>query len=133
MVGEVVAGGVAESPVTSLRVEGRGPVTLVGPLEVELRRLGGATVTVAGGLAASPPNAFTVSRYDIVTVDGARPMVGTLLSRDGGLALASTDTVRLASVPAGLQGKAGAKVWIVGRRNAAELTVQSYGILREPR
>ena len=133
MVGEVVAGGVAESPVTSLRVEGRGPVTLVGPLELELRRLGGATVTVSGGLAASPPNALTVSRYDIVTVDGARPMVGTLLSRDGGLALASTDTVRLASVPAGLQGKAGAKVWIVGRRSGGELTVQSFGILREPR
>lgn len=133
MVGEVVAGGVADAPVTSLRVEGRGPVTLVGPLELELRRLGGATVTVAGGLAASPPNAFTVSRYDIVTVDGARPTVGTLLSRAGGLALASTDTVRLASVPAALRGKAGAKVWIVGRRDGGELTVQSYGILREPR
>ncbi|MDF2771430.1 MAG: hypothetical protein K0S86_924 [Geminicoccaceae bacterium] len=132
MVGEIVAGGLANSPVTSLRVEGRGPVTLVGPLEPELRRLGGATVTVAGGLAPSPPNAFAVSRYDIVSVDGARPAVGTLLSRDGGLALASTDTVRLASVPAGLQGKAGARVWIVGRRNGGELTVQSYGILRDP-
>ena len=132
MVGEVVAGGRADAPETSLRVEGRGPVRLVGPLELELRRLGGATVTVAGAPAASPPNAFTVSRYDIVSVDGSRPVVGTLLSRDGGLALASTDTVRLASVPAGLQDKAGARVWIVGRRTGGELTVQSYGILRDP-
>ena len=132
MVGEVVAGGLADKPETSLRVEGRGPVMLVGPLEVELRRLNGATVTVAGGLAARPPNAFTVSRYEIVSVDGTRPFVGTLVTRAGGLALAGTDTVRLASVPTALQGKAGAKVWIVGRRSGAELTVQSYGILREP-
>jgi hypothetical protein len=132
MVGQVVAGGVADAPVTSLRVEGRGPMTLVGPLEPELRRLGGATVSVAGGLAASPPNAFTVSRYDVVSVDGARPAVGTLMNRDGGVWLAGQDTVRLTSVPAALQGKSGAKVWIVGRRTGSELTVQSYGVLREP-
>lgn len=105
---------------------------LVGPLETELRRLNGAMVTVAGGLAASRPNAFTVSRYEIVSVDGVRPVVGTLVTRAGGLALAGTDTVRLASVPTALQSKAGAKVWIVGRRSGPELTVQSYGILREP-
>jgi len=132
MVGEVVAGGVAENPTTSLRVEGRGPVTLVGPLEAELRRLNGATVTVAGGLAASPPNAFSVSRYEIVSVDGARPFVGTLFSRAGELWLAGPDTLRLASVPSALQSKSGTKVWIVGRRSGNELTVQSYGILREP-
>lgn len=132
MMGEVVAGGVADNPQTSLRVEGRGPVVLAGPLEAELRRLNGATVTVAGGLAASPPNAFMVSRYEIALVDGVRPSVGTLVTRAGGLALAGTDTVRLASVPTALQSKAGAKVWIVGRRSGPELTVQSYGILREP-
>jgi len=132
MMGTVVAGGVAEAPVTSLRVEGRGPVTLVGPLEGELRRLNGATITVAGGLAAGQPNAFSVSRYEIVTVDGARPFVGTLVSRAGGFSLAGADTLRLASVPAALQAKPGAKVWVVGRRSGAELTVQSYGVLREP-
>lgn len=133
MIGEVVAGGVAENPVTSLRVEGRGPVTLLGHLEPELRRLGGATVTVAGAPAPGTPNAaFTVSRYEIVAVDGTRPAVGTLVTRDGALWLASTDTARLTSVPAALRAKAGAKVWIVGRRTGAELAVQSYGILREP-
>jgi hypothetical protein len=132
MVGQVVAGGTAPDPVTSLRVEGRGPVTLVGPLEPELRRLGGATVSVAGGLAPSPPNALTVARYEIVLVDGARPVVGTILSRDGALWLAGTDTVRLRSVPAALEGKSGAKVWVVGRRTGSELTVQSYGLLKDP-
>jgi hypothetical protein len=131
--GKVVAGGLAENPVTSLQVEGRGPMTLVGPLEAELRRLGGATVWVAGAPATSGPNgSFTVTRYDVVLVNGERPKVGTLSERAGGLWLAGTDTVKLAAVPAALQGKSGAKVWIIGRRNGAELVVQSFGILREP-
>jgi hypothetical protein len=129
MVGRVVAGGLADAPVTSLQVEGRGPVTLAGPLEPELRRLGGATVSVAG--APSPPNAFAVSRYEIVLVDGVKPAVGTLMSRDGSVWLAGTDTMKLAAVPEALRGKVGAKVWIVGRRTGTDLTVQSYGIIRE--
>src|SRR4029434_5505147 len=86
MTGKVVTGGLASSPTTSLQVEGGKPTTLVGPLESELRRLGGATVWVAGTPGAGAPNAtFTVSRYDIVSIDGAKPAVGTLLNRDGAL------------------------------------------------
>ena len=134
LTGKVVAGGVAAQPVTSLQVEGGKPTTLVGPLEQELRTLGGATVWVAGTPGAGTPNAsFAVTRYEIVSIDGAKPLVGSLVARDGGTWLAAErDTVKLASVPAALGGKAGAKVWIVGRRTGAELMPQTFGIIREP-
>ena len=134
LTGKVVAGGVAAQPVTSLQVEGGKPTTLVGPLEQELRTLGGATVWVAGTPGAGTPNAsFAVSRYEIVSIDGAKPLVGSLVARNGGTWLAAErDTVKLASVPAALDGKTGAKVWIVGRRTGAEMTPQTFGIIREP-
>ena len=134
LTGKVVAGGVAAQPLTSLQVEGGKPTTLVGPLEQELRTLGGATVWVAGAPGAGAPNAsFAVTRYEIVSIDGAKPLVGSLVARDGGTWLAAErDTVKLASVPAALDGKTGAKVWIVGRRTGAELTPQTFGVIREP-
>jgi len=55
------------------------------------------------------------------------------VERNGGTWLAAErDTVKLASVPAALDGKTGAKVWIVGRRTGAELTPQTFGVIREP-
>lgn len=131
--GKVVAGGLAASPQTSLQIEGGKPMTLVGPLEAELRRLGGATVLVAGGPVASPPNAFNVTRYEIVSIDGAKPVVGSLASRDAGMWLVTDRaTLKLTAAPAELASKAGAKVWIVGRRSGNELAVQTFGVIREP-
>lgn len=133
LTGKVVAGGVAAAPVTTLQIEGGRPTALVGPLEPELRRLGGATVWVAGAPATGGPTpSFTVTRYEIVAIDGVRPVVGTLAVRDGTTWLAGRDTIKLASVPAELRAKVGAKVWIAGRRSGAELVVQSYGVIREP-
>ena len=134
LTGKLVAGGLAAQPVTSLQVEGGKPTTLVGPLEAELRRLGGATVWVAGAPGAGTPNAsFMVSRYEIVSIDGAKPMVGSLITRDGATWLAAErDTVKLVSPPAELRDKVGAKVWIVGRRTGAELVSQTFGVIREP-
>jgi hypothetical protein len=134
LTGRVVSGGLAGTPVTSLQIEGGKPTTLVGALEPELRRLGGATVWVAGAPAAGAPNAsFTVTRYEIVSVDGAKPSVGLVSARNGGVWLVGErDTLRLVAAPADLAAKAGAKVWIVGRRAGAELSVQSFGVIREP-
>ena len=134
LTGKVVATGVAADPVTSLQVEGANPTTLVGPLEQELRTLGGATVWVAGTPGRGVPHtSFMVSRYEIVSIDGAKPMVGSLVARNGATWLAAErDTVKLASVPAALVGKTGAKVWIVGRRIGADLMPQSFGVIREP-
>ena len=131
LTGKVVAGGLVGQPVTSLHVEGGKRTKLTGPLEPELRRLGSATIWVAG--APAPNASFAVSRYEIVSIDGAKPMVGSLVTRNGGTWLAAErDTVKLASVPVALAGKTGAKVWIVGRRAGAELTPQSFGVIREP-
>ena len=134
LTGRVVAGGVAAQPVTSLQIEGGKPTLLVGPLEQELRTLGGATVWVAGTPGAGAPNAsFAVSRYEIVSIDGVKPLVGSLVARNGGTWLATErDTVKLALVPGALDGKTGAKVWIVGRRTGADLTPQTFGVIREP-
>jgi hypothetical protein len=134
LTGKLVAGGLAATPVTQLQVEGAKATTLVGSLEPELRRLGGATVWVTGSPVTGAPNVtFSVTRYEVVAIDGAKPAVGTLRTRDGATWLVTErDTVKLVSPPAGLGDRTGAKVWVVGRRSGPELTVQSYGIIRDP-
>ena len=109
-------------------------MTLVGSLEPELRRLGGATVWVTGSPVSGAPNAtFSVTRYGIVSIDGAKPIVGVVMTREGATWLATeTDTVKLGKPPAELATKNGAKVWVVVRRSGDELTTQSYGVIREP-
>ena len=132
LIGKVTAGGLASDPMTSLAIDGAKPAILLGPLEPELRRLSSATVSVAGAPASSPAGAFTVTRYEIISIDGAKPVVGTLLDRAGTQWLATErDTVRLTSVSADLTAQTGSKVWIVGRRNGADLVVQTFGVIRE--
>jgi len=134
LTGKVVAGGLAGAPETSLQIEGGKPTTLIGPLEPELRRLGGATVWVTGSPGSAAPNAtFTVSRYEIVSIDGAKPLVGVVAVRDGATWLAAErDTVKLVEAAAELSAKVGAKAWVVGRRSGKDLVAQTYGIIREP-
>jgi len=134
LTGKVVSGGLANEPTTSLQVEGAKTTTLTGPLEPELRRLNSATVWVAGAPGSGTPNAsFAVSRYEIVSINGTKPLVGSLVARGADAWLATErDTVKLASPPAELRAKMGAKVWIIGRRTGAELTPQMFGVIREP-
>ena len=134
LTGRVTVGGLASDQRTALQIEGGPTTTLTGPLEPELRTLNSATVWVAGGPVSGPPNAsFAVSRYEIVAIDGAKPVVGVLTSRDGATWVAmERDTVKLAATTAELRAKVGAKVWIVGRRTGSELTPQSFGVIREP-
>ncbi|HUQ84406.1 MAG TPA: hypothetical protein VM076_24850 [Gemmatimonadaceae bacterium] len=137
LTGRVVSGGLAAEPVTTLQVEGGKPMTLTGPLERELRRLNSATVWVAGApgtpTTASPNGSFAVSRYEIVSINGVKPAVGSIVSRGGDVWLATErDTVKIVSAAADLRAKVGAKVWVVGRRSGLELTPQSFGVIREP-
>ena len=134
LTGRVAVGGLAADQKTMLQVEGSGPTTLTGPLEPELRRLNSATVWVAGAPGAAAPNAtFVVSRYEIVSIDGTKPVVGVLTSRDGATwIVAERDTVKLSATTPEMRAKIGAKVWIVGRRTGAEMTPQSFGVIREP-
>lgn len=134
LTGRVMTGGLAAEPVTQLRVEGAKPTTLTGPLEPELRRLSAATVLVAGAPGAATPNAtFAVSRYEVISINGSKPLVGSIVSRGADALLASgADTLRLVSPPAELRTKVGAKVWIIGRRSSNDLAVQTFGVIREP-
>jgi hypothetical protein len=134
LTGKVAAVGLAMSPVTSLEMEGARATTLIGPLEPELRRLGAATVWVSGSPVSGQPNAtFSVTRYGIVSIDGAKPLVGVVMTRDGATWLATeSDTVKLAKAPAELAAKSGAKVWVIVRQSGNELTTQSYGVIRDP-
>ena len=134
LTGKIVAGGIASEPRTYLQIEGGKPTTLLGPLEVELRRLGGATVWVAGAPTAGQPNAsFSVTRYDIVSIAGAKPVVGIVSMRGAKTSLVTDrDTVTLVAAPKELAAKVGAKIWVVGRRSGNDITPQSYGVIRPP-
>lgn len=110
-----------------------GGYVVTGPLTKELGELTGATVRIVGkiGRAAPPPPpmAIEVHHYTLLEVGGAKPHVGTLLSRDGAWWLAGTDTVKLGGVPADFPGKAGDKIYVVGDLASGVLAVQSYGII----
>ena len=54
-------------------------------------------------------------------------------SRNGATWLVTErDTIKVNAPPQQLAQSTGAKVWVVGRRAANELTAQTFGILREP-
>ena len=131
--GRVYVTGHEVSSGVTLVVEDGGSMTLVGDLEPELRRLSGATVRVNGTQAdRGPGRSFEVQDYEVLSIDGEQPSVGILTQTQGATSLAGRDTVELASVPKGLRGKEGAKVWVVGPRNGRKLEVLSFGIIREP-
>jgi hypothetical protein len=87
---------------------------------------------VVEGEALGPTAALEVERYTIESIDGRRPVVGTLLARGGGLALAGTDTLELVGAGEELHGHAGATLWATGTRDGPRLAVAAYGILRDP-
>jgi hypothetical protein len=126
-----VTGAEPHTGVTLVRPDSKG-VTLVGPLDSELRRLSGATVRVRGVEGAPAfPRGLYVDGYDVLLIDGKKPSVGTLSVFLGGLSLVGQDTLELTHVPEGLRGQEGAKVWIVGSRSGTKLEVESFGIIRD--
>lgn len=133
--GTVTAGGTEIEPRTGITSrEGAGPVLLVGDLEPELRRISGATVRVTGEPATGTPgDALRVRDYRLLEIDGDQPWVGVVRDGDEGPELAVEDgepaTLALVGLPAGAL-EAGAKAWVVGRREANDLRIRSYGVLR---
>src|SRR5690606_12375097 len=99
-----------------------GSLMLGGPLEPELRQLSGARVAVYGDATSTGRPGIDVRHYDIIAIDGQRPVVGTVLP-DGARLAAGADTLSVTGVTERLP--AGAKVWIVGRRDGDELRLQS--------
>ena len=108
-------------------------IRLHGSLVEELRRLSGLVVSVTGSMGSSAMQGLDVASYDITSVQGRRPSVGTLVSRDGGLWLDGDESVRLLNVPTALRSQLGAKVWVLGTTVEGSLRLESYGVIREPR
>lgn len=108
--------------------------TVVGEYEDELTRAAGARVRVWGAYRDGdrPGRELEATGYEILSVDGAEPEVGTLEHESGRgyyLATADGDEISLAGVPDRLGGQVGAKIWaVLGERG----NVQRYGVLREP-
>jgi hypothetical protein len=135
--GPVVVVGTAGSTFTTVSVEGRGAVGVVGELEPELRALTGARVRVEGPAGTGyPGESVSVRSYAVLEVNGERPYVGVLVSTPQGLALERTaferDRLPLSTYPGGLAENAGAKVWVTGPLDGGSVQVQSFGIIRRP-
>jgi hypothetical protein len=112
-------------------------LALVGDLAAELRRLQGAEVQVAGPALPNPglvpPRAVRVTRYEIVSLAGGRPVVGRVDRWQGHVWLIrAADTLELLAAPAELASLLGAKVFVLGPVDAGRVRVVSYGVLREP-
>lgn len=126
---------VGSTPFERTVVEGEeASATVVGEYEDELTRAVGVRVRAWGSYRDGdrPERELEATGYEILSVDGAEPEVGTLEHEDGrGYYLATTggDEITLAGVPSRLGGQVGAKIWVVlGDRG----NVQRYGVLREP-
>jgi hypothetical protein len=112
-------------------------------LDYELRSLAGSAVRVTGkplGSSAGGPE-FLAESYELMPVNGQRPVVGVIAAGDGAVILTdsrSGATYLLVGPLAGaLGGYAGFKVWVSGPVAPAAatggredmLTVESYGVL----
>jgi hypothetical protein len=133
--GPVAITGMGGSTFTTVSVEGRGAVGVVGELEPELRALSGARVHVEGPAGTGyPGQSVDVRSYAVLEVNGERPYVGVLVSTPQGLLLDRTsferDRLPLSSYPGGFMENVGAKVWVTGPLNAGSVQVQSFGIIR---
>jgi len=118
--------------------------TLSNPrLEYEFRNLVGHAVQATGRLLGKSANGpeFLVESYEMMPVDGFRPVIGAVTSRDGELFLVdarSGATYRLGGPLAeALRAFSGFKVWVsgpvasIGKGVGAgeTITIRNYGVL----
>jgi hypothetical protein len=142
--GDTVASGTVRElgalPLPQLVVQGSdassAPVAVRGPAADEIRNLIGAEVRVWGrptdNQPPTPPRAIEVTGYDVISIGGETPIVGTLELHDATFFLRSADSVALAAVPGPFAELVGAKIWVVGPLRGSALTVQAYGVIRQP-
>jgi hypothetical protein len=108
-----------------------------GPLP-ELARLTGARVRVTGeadAFAAAPARGFAVAAYELLEVEGERPLTGRLVRGDAEAGTpdrletdGAADRV-VVGIPSG-SPVTGSRVWILGTVRGDSLFVQSFGVLR---
>lgn len=108
-------------------------LALTGPYRAEVARLAGATVRVTGrdGHREGAEAALEVSSYEILSVDGDVPLVGTLRGEQERWIIrgAGGREREIGFVSEDLAAYDGALIWVVLDRNDG---VARYGILREP-
>lgn len=130
--GRVVNSGTEHLTITTLQVENSAPTRLVGALQTELRTLAGAEVRVSGVIdSAGSGRSLDVREYDILSINGQRPHVGTVLVRGASSWLVSSDTLRLIPELDALREREGARVWVIGAVDPgrSELRVESFGVI----
>jgi hypothetical protein len=123
--GRVVASGTGPVPMTTLNVDGSGSLIITGALEPELRRLAGATIVARGVVAGETRRTIRVESYEVVEIDGERPVVGVVLSGDR--LDTGTETLSILGAPAEM--RPGARVWITGERQPGQVRVGSWGVI----
>lgn len=111
-----------------------GHVALMGALRDEFGALAGATVRVVGAPEPAQPEpperAIAVRSYEIVSIAGSKPLVGTLLVRGELVWLEADRVYRLDGVPDRVKQLSGARLWVVGHVADSVIHVASYGIIR---
>jgi hypothetical protein len=133
MQGRVYLTGSSPNQVVSIQPDDDRSVRLVGELEAELGRLAGAVLRVEGTVAGQGAmRPFSVRAYEVLEIDGAKPLVGVLQEDNGRLRIATDPPMTLLDAPQGLAANVGAKIWIVGLVEAATVHIQSFGIIRDP-
>lgn len=129
--GTVTRVGVPPADMLAIRPESGDPVRVEGSLVPEIQSLTGAVVAIYGTVTdGSPWKTVAAEAYDVVSVDGRRPYVGTLRVTDRGIWLDGERTWELEGAGEALRSRNGAKVYIVGVMPGNKLIVQSYGIIR---
>jgi hypothetical protein len=124
--GKVVASGAENMNLTTLQVSAGPMVVLTGSLEPELRALAGATVLVGGPEKMENNRRIVeVTGYDVLDINGERPVVGTLLGNSK--LLRGTDTLTYVG---DVKAPNGSKVWITGDQTGKQIKVRSYGVIR---
>lgn len=124
----VVGASADQQPV--LRPNGGGAmIALAGPLAPTLSKVNGADVWVSG--VRQGTRAFNVDRFVVRAVGGVPAMDGTLVARDGGLAIMITGEHTehpITNPPAALESRVGQRVWITGD---PQKTVAAFGVIDE--
>jgi hypothetical protein len=124
----VIGGSIDASPM--LRPNGGGPqVPLLGDQAAALGRLSGTDVWVSGKRDGT--RGLHVDRFLVRSVDGVPAIDGTVIDRDGGVAIVTTaDHAEhpIVNPPSALRARVGARVWVTG---ALETGAVTFGVISE--